>query len=128
MHTTYLSATALGIAPKELDNFIARACRDFVPSGQRGRARALDEATLELLAVALLLRRDLRTSPARAVALARELVHDPHTTKLGVLGTLSFDIPRLRQVLKGAISDAVETDPRRPRGRPRGKKQRGAPT
>ena len=128
MYSTETAAVALGVTTKRLDNFISRWGRTLVEPGKRGRARALDQPTLEVIATALLLCRDLGMPGDLAIAFGRRLVRDGGSAHVGTLGVLSFDVARLRNVLEHTIADAVETLPPRRRGRPISTKKRGAST
>lgn len=126
MHSTESAALALGVDKKTLDNFIHRACASLVRPGRQGADRAIGTMALEVMAVALLLRRDLGISASRAVGFASDLVRGDHAIHVGTLGILSFDMLRLRAVLQDALASAAELHVPRARGRPRQTKKRGA--
>ncbi len=128
MYSTAVAAGALGIAPRELDNLVNRYCRDSVPARRQGSSRAIDGATVERLAVALLLRRDLRIPFERGWSLADALLTDvKHQSAFGSLGTIAFDVPRLRAVVRQALADSVAGEAPARRGRPPVRNKRGAP-
>jgi hypothetical protein len=79
--------------------------------------------TVELLAMTLLLQRDLGLSIPRSLNLAGRLQAQQGEVQLGVLASLHFDLARLRSVLQQALAAAVEDhiEPRRGRPRSRGK-------
>lgn len=117
--TSRTAALALGVERKELDNLLVREGQRLLPPGRQGRGRRLSAATLEIIAVALLLKRDLGVSFARGLDLAEQLVAAPGSrVRLGRLGALEFDLPTLRRSLQTAIADAVELIHPPRRGRP----------
>ena len=67
MYSTEAAALALGVDSKTLDNFITRAGRALVPQGRRGLDRQIDERALLIIAVAMLLGRDLGVAALPAV-------------------------------------------------------------
>jgi len=118
--STHASATALGIAPKTLDNILVREARPFITAGQRGRRRRVTLELLELIAIALILRRDLGVALTGGLDLARRILRSPDRTVLiGSLGSMTFDVPRLRDALQQSINDALEGIAEPTRGRPR---------
>lgn len=119
MFSTGEAAEALGVSKKRLDNIMSSAGRVLVNKGTNGRSRALNQDVVERLAVALLLERDLGVAMPRAIALASELVASPAgSIAVGSLGSLHFEIDRLRSVLRNALGDAVDGRDRPQRGRP----------
>lgn len=125
--TTRQAAAILGVEPKRLDNLCVRAATGAIATGSRGSARKFGAYQLELLAIALLLERDLGVPLREAVALAGRLLRtEGGRIGLGVLGAVHFDLPKLRTVLQGAIADAEQDREPVRRGRPPGKKKRGA--
>ena len=129
--TSQTAALTLGIKQKALDNLLGREGRRLLPRGRQGRGRRLPLAILEIVAVALLLKRDLGVSIARGLELAEQLAAAPNSRlPLGRLGTLHFDLLALRQSLLPAIAEAIESIQPPRRGRPRSprtsKRQRGA--
>jgi hypothetical protein len=117
--STRTAATALGIAPKLLDNVLSREARSLVSPGRQGRERRIAFAALERIAVALILNRDLGVSVARGLELAEQLLREPQGRELslGSLTTLRFDTAHLRRALESAILEAVDevVPPRRGR-------------
>jgi hypothetical protein len=115
--SSVLAADVLGISRKRLDNLLL----SLGMAGRQGRSRELGIETVETLALTLLLQRDLGVSAARASEFAAQLRQsESGVAPLGVLGSLHFDMGRLRSVLQNALASAVE-DHRAPRrGRPRG--------
>jgi hypothetical protein len=117
--STNASATALGIDRKALDNVLAREGRSLLSAGSRGRSRRISIDMLERIAVALILNRDLGVSIAKGLALAEEVVGSPSSqVTVGLLSTLTFDLPRLRKALERSIDEALEGVAERTRGRP----------
>jgi hypothetical protein len=118
--STNASATAIGVDRKTLDNLLAREGRLLIGAGSRGRSRRISIDVLERIAVALILNRDLGVSIAKGLALAEEIVGSPSSqVNVGLLSTLTFDLPRLRKVLERSIDEALEGVAERTRGRPR---------
>lgn len=129
MYTTAEAADSLGIKPKRLDNILTGPGRALVPIDRNGRSRALGQEIIESIAIALLLERDLGISIARGLITARELIADTNSSvPVGTLGSLHFDVAKLRLVLTNALGDAVEDRNRPRRGRPSlaERKKRGA--
>lgn len=125
-YTTTDVAAALGATTKMVDNLLAREAKHLLSTGKRGRSRLIDESLIEILAIALLLRRDLGTSARTSVKLASGIAASPvSNVAVGTLGVLHFDVASLRLVLRQALADSLEE--RRPvrRGRPLLGAQRG---
>ena len=117
--TTATAAIALGVERKSLDNILTREARHLVPAGRQGRSRRLPMATLETLAIALVLNRDLKIPVAVGIELAESLRSSPNQEiGIGRLGKLQFDIAGLRPSLSAAIAEAIEEVHPRRRGRP----------
>jgi hypothetical protein len=118
--STDTSAAALGVDRKTLDNILAREARSLVPNGSRGRSRRISVAVLEHIAIALVLQRDLGVGIGMGLEFASRILHSPsQSTRIGSLGTLTFDAARLRKALEHSVNEALESVPERPRGRPR---------
>lgn len=118
--STASAAVALGIDKKTLDNIVARDCRSIILTGRRGRSRQIPVAALERIAVAFILNRDLGVSFARGIELAELIFNAPFSAvSIGSLGTLTFDVSRLRRTLELAIDEALEAVAEPARGRPR---------
>lgn len=66
-YTTTDVAAALGTTTKMVDNLLAREAKHLLSTGKRGKSRLIDESLIEILAIALLLRRDLGTSARTSV-------------------------------------------------------------
>ncbi len=127
MYSTLDVAIAIGVDHRRLDNLITRYCRDTVPAGRRGSSRKISDAIVERLAVALLLNRDLRIPFDRGWLLSQQIsAAKEGRAHFGALGTLEFDLPRLRTVVRQALADAVQDRQPVRRGRPVLKKKRGA--
>lgn len=117
--TTATAAVALGVERKLLDNILSREARHLVPGGRQGRSRRIPIATIETLAIALLLHRDLEIPVSRGVELAESLRTSPiQEIGIGRLGKLYFDVAGLRPSLSEAINEAIEEVHPRRRGRP----------
>ena len=117
--STDAAAVALGVDRKTVDNVLAREASRFVGQGRRGKSRRISMDSLELIAVALILNRDLGVSIARGLQLAVEIVASPEgRVNIGSLGSLTFDLPHLRAPLGLAVDDAIEGVAPKTRGRP----------
>src|ERR1035437_28305 len=118
--STDVSAAALGVDRKTLDNVLARDGRSLLATGTRGRSRRIPTETLERVAVALILNRDFGVSIARGFALAEQIFESPALPiAVGSLSALAFDLPKLRHALEYSVSEALESVAERTRGRPR---------
>jgi hypothetical protein len=117
--TTATAAVALGVDRKSLDNILAREARHLLPDGRQGRSRRLPVATLETLAIALILNRDIGIPVSKGIDLAESLRKAPNQEiGIGRLGKLHFDVAGLRPSLSAAIDEAIEEVHPRRRGRP----------
>lgn len=119
MISSRLACDVLGVDGKRLDNLLLSLGTELGGSGRQGRSRKLSVEILELLAITLLLQRDLGLSAKRGFTLACQLSDsEDGTAPIGVLASLHFDTARLRSVLHNALASATEdhSDPRR--GRP----------
>jgi len=126
-YSTVEAAYALGTTSKLLDNLLAREAKHLFATGRQGRSREIDEHVLEVLAVALLIRRDLSVPVRKSIDLASAIVASgSFRASVGTLAVLRFDLVALRRVLKQALSDAVAGRPPIRRGRPPTKAKRGA--
>ena len=118
--TTVQAADVLGITPKQLDNLMVRVGNGIAGRGHQGKSRKLSLDTVEVLAVMLLISRDTAASQQRALEIARAIVSSPDgSMALGALGSLHFDLKRLRSLLQQALADALEGRVTPKRGRPR---------
>ncbi|MFI5244191.1 MAG: hypothetical protein ACHQQR_03120 [Gemmatimonadales bacterium] len=118
--STDVSATALGVDRKILDNVLAREGRSLIGAGSRGRRRRISVETLERVAIALILNRDVGVSIAKGLELAERVLEAPGTPlTLGPLSSLAFDVPSLRGALESSIVEALESVAEPTRGRPR---------
>ena len=114
------AARVLGVDGRFLDNILARQARPLFRAGKRGKGRLIEFATLERLAVALILNRDLDIPVVRGLALAEEILRSPHEVEfsVGSLITLRFDIAQVHRALEAAIAETVEEFIPPRRGRP----------
>jgi hypothetical protein len=118
--STDAAAAALDVDRKTLDNILAREARHLVRAGRRGRSRRIPIRALELIALALVLSRDVGITIARGLEVAEKILSVPSAqVALGSLTTLAFDVSRLRIALEQSISDALESVAEPTRGRPR---------
>ena len=118
--STDVSAAALGVDRRVLDNVLAREGRSLIGTGSRGRRRRISVDTLERVAIALILHRDVGVSISRGLELAERVLDAPASPlTLGPLSALAFDVPRLRGALESSIAEALESVAEPTRGRPR---------
>jgi hypothetical protein len=118
--STDVSAAALGVDRKTLDNVLAREGRSLIGTGSRGRSRRIPINALEQVAIALILNRDLGVSIAKGLDLADRVLHSPASpVTVGPLSALTFDVPRFRKALELSIAEALESVADPTRGRPR---------
>ena len=118
--STDAAAFAIGVDRKLLDNVLSREARKLVGPGRQGKSRRISMDALELIAVALILNRDLGVSLTRALQLAMEIVASPEgRINIGSLGSLTFDLAHLRAPLELAVDEAIEGVAPKTRGRPR---------
>lgn len=125
MYPTAVVAASLGVDLRTVDGIAALAPK--LHSGARGKARSFSADVVELFAIALLIRRDLGTPLARAVALAEQLMTSGGSSvRAGTLFHLHLDRGRLQGVLRQALADAVAATSVPRRGRPPRITRRGA--
>jgi hypothetical protein len=118
--STDVSAAALGVDRKTLDNLLAREGRSLVNAGSRGRRRRIPIDVLVIVAIALILNRDLGVSIQRGLVLAGQVVKTPAApVPVGSLSSLSFDLAKLRLAFDASIAEALESTAEPTRGRPR---------
>lgn len=119
MYSTEDVAIALGTTAKAVDNLVSRHGRETVKAGSRGASRKIPVGTVELVALALLLKRDLGMPFRRGWAMGAELLRrDVHRVSVGTLGTLDYDVARLKSVVRQALADSVQDRSPVRRGRP----------
>ena len=117
--TTATAAATLGVDRKALDNILSREASHLVPSGVRGKSRRISVHVLELVAVALVLKRDLGIPIARGLDLATRLSESVSgEIPFGRFGTLRFNFNPLRSAMQQSIADIVEQTVPPERGRP----------
>ncbi|MCC7194459.1 MAG: hypothetical protein IT356_02770 [Gemmatimonadaceae bacterium] len=127
MYSITVAAVALGVDKRTVDSLVAAAGLAAASPGRRGRNRYINADSIELFALALLLRRDFAIPLPHAVALAKTIsAAEGATIRVGTLFILSFDRDRLRDVLRHATADAEAATHVPVRGRPPRKEARGA--
>ncbi len=90
-----------------------------MPRGARGKSRRISVHVLELVAVALVLKRDLGIPIVRGLDLATKLGESVSgEIPFGRYGTLRFNIHPLRSAIQQSIADIVEQTVPPLRGRP----------
>ena len=116
---TDVAAHALGIPRKTLDNILSREARALMKEGRRGKKRRIDFDTLEHIAIALLLGRDLAIPIATGLRLAAQVSQMPDgDIPVSSFTSIRCDLPRLRATLEAAIIDALDGFVPARRGRP----------
>ena len=117
--TTSTAAAAIGVDSKALDNILSREATHLLPRGARGKSRRISLNVLELIAIALVLKRDLGIPIARGLDLATKLVESASgEIQIGRVGSLRFNINPLRYAMQQSIADIVEQTVPPERGRP----------
>ena len=87
--------------------------------GARGKSRRISVHVLELIAVALVLKRDLGTPIGRGLDLAAKLRESVSgEIPFGRFGTLRFNFNPMRSAMQHSIADIVEQTVPPERGRP----------
>ena len=118
--TTAQAAYVLGVTPKQLDNLFSRLGSAAGDGGRQGRSREVSLEVVEVLAVTLLISRDTAAPQWRAHQIAMAVVNSTDgSTEIGALGSLRFDLRRLRSLLQLALADTMEGRVTPKRGRPR---------
>jgi hypothetical protein len=118
--TTATASATLGVDLKTLDNILSREGKHLIRAGKQGRRRRIDAGTLEPIAIAIVLQRELGVPLARGLQLSGQIAADPSgQLAIGRLGTLSIDVRALRSHLKLALADVLEQTDIPTRGRPR---------
>ena len=114
------ASLAVGAPIKWVDNLLSRHSVDGVDQGGQGTTRRLAPRAVLRIAVIRILVDSLGLSVARALPIAERICASPaHAADLGdEMGAITVDIPRLERQLAGRLADAVESAPRRARGRP----------
>ena len=127
MYSTIDVALALGTNVKLVDNLVARYGRHELPTGSQGASRSIPGSVVELIAIALLLKRDLGMPFRRGWIVGAELLRsNSDSVPVGTLGTLVYDVQRLRSVVRQALADSVQDRSPVRRGRPAANVKRGA--
>ncbi len=120
LYNTATAAAALGVTPKWLDNLLSHNKIDGVSRARQGIARRLSLRGVESVAVVRDLSSALGIPVASAIAIARQLLHEPgraHSVSSAL--KLSLDIPALRRQVAASLAHAVEVAHHPARGRPR---------
>ncbi len=115
--TSATAASALDIAPKQLDNLLGRIESDAIGlPGRQGRARRIPIRALPELAVTLELVARLGVGMRQAHAIAVQLCTAPEVT-LGAL-RIGVDLAALTARIDERLVAAIEADVTPRRGRP----------
>lgn len=114
------AALALNIPFKWVDNLLSRHRIPGVEQSAQGSTRRLSPAAILRLEVIRLLNEDLGLPVTRAVSFAERLCSAPGgSVAIGHgAGQLMVDLPGIDRRLAARLADAVESAPRRTRGRP----------
>lgn len=115
-----VAALAIDAPLKWLDNLLSRHRIPGVEQARQGVTRRLSRDALATIALVRLLCTDLGVPVERAVDLAVRLCASDDDMLLMAAGTLTLAVDRadLAQRIAARLPDAVESAPRRPRGRP----------
>lgn len=118
--STGAAAAVLGVDRKVLDNILTKEASSLLAKGARGRSRKIDFPTLRLVAIALIIVRDVGVSVARGLQLAEQVGvgQEAGSVSLGSLMSLHFDVGQFERALELAVADAMEEYMPRRRGRP----------
>jgi hypothetical protein len=111
-----VSALALGIEPKWIDNVLSHFALPGVEQEAQGKSRRLDDRAVLRLAVLIRLQRDLGIPIGKAIPLASQLVDAGSVVTGDVVVTV--DVERLRDSLAAQLANAVEVAVAPVRGRP----------
>lgn len=112
------AALALGVEHRWLDNLLSRHTLAGVSRAGRGVARRVQPETLVTVAVALELLHGLEIPLDRALTLGATIRESPdRPVRLGCV-TVAVDLAAIERALTSRLHDALETAPRRRRGRP----------
>ena len=126
IYSTAEAAAAIGIEAMRLDNILTGPGRHLIDRGSQGKMRAISPGVIEVVAIALLLERDTGIRIAPALRLAEAIRDSPDgVVPIGRLGSLRFDVTRLKSLIQDALADAVDGPVAPRRGRPP-KTKRGA--
>jgi len=117
--TTATAAAVLGIHRKALDSLLVRLGADVLPQGRQGRERRIPVSLLEVLALTGDIAAAMEVPAKQAFAVARVIIDNSSSTRLGPFLTLNADLTALRQDIGARLEIAIETVVRPNRGRPR---------
>lgn len=122
------ASLAIGAPLKWTDNLLSRHSVSGVEQGGQGTTRRLAPGAVLRIAVIRILADSLGISVARALPIAERICDSPvHAAELGGgAGVITVDIPRLERQLAVRLADAVESAPRRARGRPAARTRRSS--
>lgn len=116
-----VAALAIDVPQKWIDNLLSRHRLPGVEQAHQGVARRISRDALVTIAIVRLLCAELRIPLERAVDLAERLSPIGDTTLTSNEGTVTITVDRslLARTIATRLADAIESAPRRPRGRPR---------
>jgi len=117
-YTVATAALALGVATKWLDNILSHHRLQGVSQAKQGVARRLSFDALILLAIAIVLIRDLELPASKALMVATQLRQSQGTVALPGGVQIRIDIQQITTVLLERLEHAVEIAPLPRRGRP----------
>jgi hypothetical protein len=112
------AAEALGVPAKQVDNILSRNSLPGVEHKRRGVTRRIAPDAVVTLRVALEIGDTLGLPVPAALEVARTILENGGTMKLGHFGHVTVDIDALRASTIARLDSAVETVGRRVRGRP----------
>lgn len=116
-----VAALTLDVPFKWIDNLLSRHTIPGVDGGTQGTTRRLSPGAVVRIRVIRILSEELGVPLPQAVLLAGRLAdHAPDGLQIGdSAGSLSIDFERVHRWVAQRLADAVESAPRRVRGRPR---------
>lgn len=122
-----VAALTLHVPFKWIDNLLSRHRISGVDQSSQGTTRRLSPGAVLRIEMIRILNHELGIPVPRAVGLAEELaLAEEGSLPLGEgAGKLLIDSASIERRIASRLADAVESAPRRTRGRPRGKARRG---
>lgn len=123
-----VAALTLGVPYKWIDNLLSRHRIPGVEQATQGITRRLSPAALVRIRVIRILSEEMGVPVSRAVRLADELGALAHGIPLGEgEGTIRIDFEATERWIARRLGDAMESAPRKPRGRPARRSRVGGP-
>jgi len=117
-YTVATAALALHVSTKWLDNILSHSQVQGVSQVKQGVARRLSVEALTILAIAVLLIKDLELPTQKALTIASLLLHSRGTATLSSGVQIQIDVEQTITELLERLERAVEIAPLPRRGRP----------